>query len=139
MKYRIEFDGGTSCNVPRLGFGNGYGSYKINDEPVHRCNFNRPMSANAAEIETLAYAVKAIADRAPIDPTNQRVALHVVGDSRIALNWAKKAFLGDLKMSKKVTPEFREAIFKLDDALRPFMEVATTWQPRLKSVATFGH
>lgn len=137
MTFKIEFDGGTSCNIPRLGFGNGYGSYKINDEPIHRCNFNQPMSANAAEIRTLGYAVKAIVDRG-IDPS--KAILVLFGDSQIALNWARKCFFNQpAKVSKKATPEFIDAICELRLYLTKFLAVHTHWQPRLKSVATFGH
>lgn len=137
MNIRIEFDGGTSCNIPRLGFGNGYGSYKINDEPIHRCNFNRPMSNNAAEIETLAYAIGAIKDRGH---DIKFVSLSIFGDSQIALRWAKKCLCSDaLKLPKKTTPGFREAICKLRENITGFPIIFTYWQPRLKSVATFGH
>ncbi len=128
MNIRIEFDGGTSCNIPRLGFGNGYGSYKINDEPVHRCFFNLPMSANAAELRTLWYAAKALIDRG-IDVATS--TLLVVGDSQIALGWAGNP--------KKTTPEFKESVALLRECLDKFYRVETVWQPRLKSVATFGH
>lgn len=133
MNIRIEFDGGTSCNVPRLGFGNGYGSYKINDEPVHRCNFNLPMSANAAELRTLWYAVKALIDRG-IDAKHSN--LFIVGDSQIALGWAGNP---KRKMSKKATPEFRESIALLQEVVSHFGRVYTEWQPRERSVKTFGH
>lgn len=133
MKYRIEFDGGTSCNVPRLGFGNGYGSYKINDEPVHRCHFNQPMSANTAELRTLEYAIQTIRDRGinVLEST-----LFIIGDSQIALGWASNP---SRKLSKKATELFQDATARLQMAMRGFKKIEVSWQPRLKSVATFGH
>lgn len=138
MNIRIEFDGGTSCNIPRLGFGNGYGSYKINDEPIHRCNFNRPMSANAAEIFTLVYAINALRDRDLINIS--KVRLSIYGDSMIALNWAKRLFAGHSKPPKgKITGPFIEAVTALKYAVRGFENVHTQWRSRTFSVATFGH
>lgn len=60
---RIEFDGGTPCNIPRLGYGIGYGSYRIDGEPIVRLDHRAPMSANAAELLTLVRAVQAVASR----------------------------------------------------------------------------
>lgn len=135
MNIRIEFDGGTSCNIPRLGFGNGYGSYKINDEPVYRCNFNQPMSCNAAEIRTLAHGIKAVRDRGWTI-----TELDIIGDSQIALKWAAKLLRRQpYKVSQKTTPEFREAIERLRMAVEGVESFAVTWQPRSNSVATFGH
>lgn len=83
----IHFDGGTPNNIPSSGgFGIGYGSYLLNSEVV-RVNFARAMSNNEAEVRTLiaaAEAVKLISDPA-------RTRLCVVGDSQIALKWARKA------------------------------------------------
>jgi ribonuclease HI len=76
----IRFDGGTSCNKPRKGYGNGYGSYQINDGEIERLRFGVPMSNNVAEISTLTSAVNALkTDR-------KRTRLHIYGDSRIALD-----------------------------------------------------
>jgi hypothetical protein len=52
----IHFDGGTTCNIPSRGYGNGYGSYLVNEEIV-KVDFGRPMSSNQAEIRTLIAAV----------------------------------------------------------------------------------
>jgi ribonuclease HI len=136
MTYTVQFDGGTSCNIPRLGFGNGYGSYQINDEPIHRCNFNRPMSANAAEMFTLVYAVQALLDR-HIDP--ELTDLIIIGDSQIVLNRVAKAFDNSPVNSKGGSPEFYEATSRLQDIITKFRSVKVEWQARLKSVAVFGH
>src|SRR5512133_1957384 len=71
----IEFDGGTSCNRPALGYGNGYGSFRVNDGDVHRLAFG-PMSSNAAEIFTLAAAIGRARSMGA-------TALLLCGDSRI--------------------------------------------------------
>lgn len=95
------------------------------------------MSNNAAEIETLAYAIKAIKDRGY---DIKHVSLSIFGDSQIALRWAKKCLCSDaLKLPKKTTPEFREAICKLREYITGFPIIYTSWQPRLKSVTIFGH
>lgn len=126
---RIEFDGGTSCNVPALGYGHGYGSYRINGDPIRRCNFYRPMSSNAAEVATLVQA---------IEEAKQKGAnsLLIVGDSKIALGWARHP--EKRKMSKTGSEEFRKSIGMLRRALE-MVAVEIRWQPRLKSVQTFGH
>lgn len=90
------------------------------------------MSCNAAEAFTLNYAIKAIIDRG-IDP--KETVLSIVGDSKIVLGWARK----NRKQSSKSTPEFREAIIDLRYLVSQFKTVSAYWQPRLKSVATFGH
>lgn len=136
---RIEFDGGTSCNVPRLGFGNGYGSYRIDDEPIHRCQFNRPMSANAAEVYTLVYAINAIRGR---NIEVEQIRLSIYGDSQIALKWAEcfgPSSIRPRKLSKKSTGEFRNSLGALQLALRGFVNVHTQWRGRRFSVAMFGH
>jgi len=133
----IEFDGGTSNNVPsRNGYGNGYGSYRLNDCEVVRVNFARPMSCNVAEIRTLIVAVKAV----------QRISnpattiLRVVGDSQLALSHAQRAGgKGGYRLNPSWSPEFRAAVDDLHVALKPFAEVIAAWQPRERSVEIFGH
>lgn len=139
---RIVFDGGTSCNIPRLGYGLGYGSYQIDSEPIHRCQFNRPMSANAAELNTALYAIRAVIDRG-IDTASTRLVMR--GDSEIALKWccgrtnsgkiAKPPKTGD----KGGSPEFRDAVMMLRRETRQFLHVESIWHPRRESVALFGH
>lgn len=130
MNIRIEFDGGTSCNVPSRGFGDGYGSYRIDQERPVRLQFYKAMSANAAEVLTLVKAVQEAKQKGA-------TSLLIVGDSQIALGWAGNTYR---KMSKKATPEFRESVAALRKVLGQFGNaIETRWQPRLKSVATFGH
>lgn len=133
MKIRIEFDGGTPCNVPARGYGDGYGSYRIDQERPVRLNFYRPMSANAAEVLTLVKAIQEAKQKGA-------AALLIIGDSRIALKWADVAAgLRPATKINKTSPEFQESVAQLQIAMRGISTVKTRWQPRLKSVATFGH
>lgn len=91
------------------------------------------MSANAAEIFTLVYAIRAAKQ-------NGATALLIVGDSQVALKWANVA-AGNRRATKikKTSPEFREAIENLTECMTGMGCVKTQWQPRLKSVETFRH
>lgn len=133
MTYRIEFDGGTSCNVPSRGYGDGYGSYRINQERPVRLQFYRSMSANAAEILTLVKGVQEAKQKGATD-------LLIIGDSQIALKWANVA-AGKRPATKlgKTSVEFQKSISFLQTAMAGILSIETKWQPRLKSVATFGH
>jgi ribonuclease HI len=136
VKVRIEFDGGNGCNIPRLGYGNGYGSYRFNGSEPVRVEFGRPMSNNAAELWTLAEAVGVLRNLFQAGHLN----ILLVGDSQIALAWARKAHLRVSKEpSKKSSEEMRLAISRLRELLPAFASVSTLWQPRAMSVATFGH
>lgn len=133
---RVEFDGGTPCNIPRLGYGIGYGSYKINGQPIVRVTHGIPMSANVAEIMTLVSALKDVQVQ-----FGNRVKVKIFGDSQIALNWAaghtpsgKKK-----KFSKKVNQPFRDAVDALRLMTTQFSIVTTNWRGRAKSVELFGH
>jgi ribonuclease HI len=132
----IRFDGGTSCNKPRKGYGNGYGSYQINDGKVVRLKFGVPMSNNVAEISTLISAVNSLTADYKV------TRLHIYGDSRIALDWAYRA--GNRIAYKppkhgRHAPEFFNALMSLYEALKGFAEVKTEWEPRSKNRQVFGH
>jgi len=136
---RIEFDGGTPCNIPRLGYGNGYGSYRIDAEPIYRLNFNIPMSANVAEITTLSRAIETVAQNFG----KEGIALDIHGDSQIALKWARGATESG-KPTKKVKAKFEltdfgGAVARLQGAVQGFAEVRATWRGRAASVELFGH
>lgn len=132
---RIEFDGGTPCNIPRLGYGDGYGSYQLSVNghfySIVRRNFGCPMSANVAEITTLIAAIKSVAKS--YNPQNTILEIH--GDSKIALNRCSVP----LKPKKQYDPAFAEAVTKLQDWTRQFAEVQTHWRGRAASVKLFGH
>lgn len=134
---RIEFDGGTPCNIPRIGYGVGYGSYQIDAEPIVRLDHGRPMSANAAEIMTLTAAVREVIRRHGA----AGVALVIFGDSQIALKWARGATESGRPAKAKVhgSPEFCEAVRDLRAAVSGFLKVDAMWRGRAESVRVFGH
>jgi ribonuclease HI len=136
--YKIEFDGGTPCNVPRLGYGIGYGSYRINEGHVVRCDHKVPMSANAAEIFTLIEAVRYIGI---LEPNRALVELNIWGDSQIAIKWANGCTPSGkpAKLSKGTSDLFRNAVQTLRDCLRGYGSVHAHWHSRINSVSTFGH
>ncbi len=129
---RIEFDGGSTCNVPRLGYGQGYGSYRIGDGKVRRVQFGECMSANCAEILTLVAAVESA-------KKSGAKSLLIVGDSMIALKWANVA-VGNRKATKirNTSEGFQRAIVLLYQVARG-IKIVTQWQPREASFVTFGH
>jgi ribonuclease HI len=130
--FTVEFDGGTSCNIPSKGFGKGYGSFQINGAEIHRVEFGIGHSCNSAEIRTLAAALEAI--RLSCADTKKKSVL-IRGDSKIALKWAK-----DKKQpSPSTTANFREAIELLRVQVAAFGCIRTEWRGRAHSVALFGH
>ncbi len=136
MTVRIEFDGGNGCNNPTKGYGEGYGSFCFNTGPVLRVRHGRPMSNNAAELWTLVSAVEYLSNNwSPRD-----LRLLIVGDSQIALSWANRAHQRVMKCaSKGSSEEMLSSISRLRELLPHFQSVTTQWQPRVKSVRTFGH
>lgn len=136
----IHFDGGTPCNIPRLGYGIGYGSYNFDGgEPV-RVSHGIPCSNNAAEILTLCCALEALAAKGQCSG----IRVNVVGDSQIALKWLNiAAGKRTLKKKKSYTPtgspDFIASIQRLNIAVKPFADVSGTWLQRDHAVAAFGH
>lgn len=128
----IEFDGGTSCNVPALGYGVGYGSYRIDGNQIVRLDHRLPMSANAAEILTLACALESISVE------HYQQSIEVIGDSQIALSWLKKPKLLS-SPSPKTSPEFQVAVRRLQSIAIRFFAIHPIWKARAHSVAIFGH
>jgi len=144
QKIRIEFDGGTPCNIPRLGYGIGYGSYQIQNcatgeiEPVVRVDHKRPMSANAAEVLTLVRAIQEVVSR-----FGREVELDIHGDSQIALKWARGATESGRKIKtlkqRAGSDEFLAAVLTLRDLVKGFPTIKATWRGRQRSVEVFGH
>ena len=125
----IEFDGGSTCNVPKWGYGNGYGSYRINGGEIKRVQFE-PMSANCGEISTLLCALKEASQAGYKN-------VEIFGDSKIALLRCHRA-------SKQKKFSRTEMFLRLSSELlaicrSSFQNVKTTWHPRSKSVENFGH
>lgn len=139
----IEFDGGTSCNIPRKGFGIGYGSFQINDLPIERVKFTEGYSANAAELETLYSALLYLDKYIREDVINHFApSITICGDSCIALKWINcncvpKEKHGS-KMFRTVIKQMREFIKQNQESFI-FGEITPFWRPRKKSVELFGH
>lgn len=127
----IEFDGGTSSNIPAKGYGKGYGSYRIDAHPIQRVEFGMGHSCNSAEIRTLVAALHDLATKC--DPATTKVLVR--GDSQIALRWVNKTGLPKSTGSKN----FLEAVANLHAITEKFQRVATEWRTRKVSVAIFGH
>lgn len=125
----IEFDGGTNCNDPKRGFGEGYGSYQIDGGDIKRVTFGRGHSNNSAEIRTLVAGLRELAGSGKLGTVLCR------GDSMTALKWIK--FPG--KPSKKASANFLEAIESLRAEVKQFKHVKGEWRRRNHSVALFGH
>ncbi len=134
---RIEFDGGTPCNIPRLGFGLGYGSYQINDDPIVRIQFNSPMSCNQAEAETLAVALAKAREK------YGSCRVQIGGDSQLVLKWVNRLRNQKKPLEQKNKnpwrPEFLASMRILHEAVKLHSYVSTQWRGRNKSVAIFGH
>jgi len=128
----IEFDGGTSCNNPAQGFGEGYGSWQINQEPICRVKFGYGHSCNSAEVRTLVDALRSLSMAIP-DAKSKNV--FVRGDSKIALKWVTSK----QHPTRKSTEKFQEAIYLLRLEVAKFKSVKTEWRGREHSVRLFGH
>lgn len=139
----IDFDGGTPCNIPGR-FGIGYGSYRITirdgnvTHQQNRISHGRPMSNNAAEIFTL---IKAIQHVLQIGHIREKTALHIRGDSQIAMKWVRGTTRSGkpAKMSAGTSEEFQNAVQSLRNILKGFARVETEWRGRKHAVSLFGH
>ena len=138
-RHTIEFDGGSTCNIPRLGFGDCYGSYRLDGADIVRLTFGVKGSANVGELMTITHALDALACRYD-EPTLKTVAVAVTGDSQIALKWAAHPKLYKTeKLAAGSTDQFREAVKRLVSLKQRFAEVRTNWVSRDYMVALFGH
>jgi len=125
----IEFDGGTSCNIPSRGYGRGYGSYRLDRGPITRVTFGN-MSANAAEISTLLAAIERIRANMP-----QVRRLRISGDSKIALKWARPQ---RKTASAKTSLSFQIVTARLQELCANY-QIETHWRGRAESVRVFRH
>lgn len=137
---RVDFDGGAKGPGFPPGLGNGYGSYRINDEAVARVDHRAVMTANCAEVLTLCCALEELAARQ--DPA--ALAVHVQGDSQIALSRLKAARgVGRGKKNRVRVAKGSEGYVAACERLRAvavlFGQFTSRWQPRERSVETFGH
>lgn len=130
----VVFDGGSKGRGFAPGKGMGYGSYRIDRQPIQRVNFNREMTAQAAEVLTLAQALQEVSKT-----RNAPYAKIVIrGDSQVALACASRLET-KRKIKLKGSDEFQDAQMLLAQLVRQFSEIETIWHPRDKSVAIFGH
>lgn len=129
-EYLIEFDGGTSCNIPNKGYGKGYGSFQINDGPIQRVEFGMGHSCNSAEVLTLCAALKELKSQCP-----HAESVLCRGDSQIALKWI--SYRG--KPSRGCYHRFLAAIDELRQVVVQFKSVRSEWRSRDHSVNLFGH
>lgn len=130
MKATIIFDGGTTCNKPRLGLGEGYGSYKLNNRPIVRLKFGKPHTNNSAEVSTLYAAV--------VEAKSLGFyTMHFIGDSQIALNSCRPSAMPKHPKDKS-SDMFLQARRDLQLALC-YVSFTTEWWPRDKIFAVFGH
>jgi len=127
----IEFDGGSSCNIPSRGYGEGYGSFQIGNQEIQRVKFGKGHSANSAEIRTLVSGLAELSKQ--VDPAKCQVLAR--GDSKVALKW-----VSDLRTPKETSSKgFLEAIALLRIEVAKFAKVKTQWRGREHSVKLFGH
>jgi len=130
-QHQIEADAGTSRNVPPL-YGNGYGSYKIDDRPiVSRVQFGSGHSNNSAEITAIIHALRAL--RLITDASNAEVLIR--SDSKIALKWCTATE----QPKENTSSAFRSAIALLRFETEKFKKIKTQWRGRQHSVNLFGH
>lgn len=135
-RVKITFDGGNGGNNPRLGYGDGYGSFQISGQGIQKVNFYEPMSNNAAEILTLIRALKEV----KLKYGTQNVYVSIRGDSQLALGWAKKAFMRKpMKFGKNVSQRYKESVEELYSVIAPFTDVQCEWIGRKRVFSLFGH
>lgn len=132
----IRFDGGTPCNIPKKGYGIGYGSYQIDDGPIIKVNHGIPCSNNVAEILTLHRALTSLFYLSDQKVEDRRV--FIIGDSQIALDRVK-SLPRSLKKKYHPTTDYERASLEMNIICQCFKLILTQWQPRAKSVAVFGH
>lgn len=132
-KIRVEFDGGTPCNNPRIGYGVGYGSYKIDGQPIVRMNHGLPMSANVAEMTTVICALRDVQIQFGND-----VHVSIFGDSQIALLRCTKGLTEKRRRSFN-NNSFSRSCDTLYSLCQQFSMVSTHWRGRAASVRLFGH
>lgn len=133
----IEFDGGTSCNIPRLGLGKGYGSYKIDDLPIARVEFGMGHSCNSAELRTITAALIDLHGLCEFTGGAKKTRVIVRGDSQIALKWVNPLHKKEPKPTS--TKEFIEAIHQARHVASMFHSIKSEWRSREYSVQLFGH
>lgn len=132
--FTVEADGGNKGNIPRLGYGNGYGSYAIDGGEPIKIEYGVPMSNNVAEISIIHSALE--------DIFLDFGASHVLvrSDSQTALSWIKR--YNKYKDAIKFPFEnvsYCKAAQSLVSMIKKHKSVEQEWRGRAKSVELFGH
>jgi ribonuclease HI len=125
---KIWTDGGTSMN--KHPFGKGYGSYRIGENgEIVSFDFFENMSANAAEISTMAVAL----ERSGSD------FIDLFSDSRVALKWLKDACAEKKsEIPSEISESMKESIAELRKAAAG-KNVHGHWRPRKQIFKIFKH
>jgi ribonuclease HI len=135
--YVIEFDGGTSCNNPKKGYGEGYGSYQVSRDgikyPIVRLTYGMGFSSNAAEIRTAGEAIEG-AHQLGLSGGGDVL---IRGDSKLALRWIKSC-LEEIPRDS-CSESMCQAIKFLKTKVGYFPKIRTEWRPRKVSLEIFGH
>lgn len=127
QRTKIWTDGGTKSNIPP--FGSGYGSFRIEETgDIITEDYGIPMSSNAAEIFTMANAIK--------NCDSNRIELF--SDSRIGLKWVKLCQEDSVVIPENISEQMKNAIKYLKQSIKG-KNVKTSWRPRVQIFAIFGH
>lgn len=126
-KAKIWTDGGTASNIPP--FGEGYGSFRIGEDgKIVTEKFKTNMSANAAEILTMARAVASC----------EETAIDLYSDSRIGLKWLKLSQNNTLDIPDNISEGMKKSIIQLKESVKG-KRVKPHWRPRAQIFKIFGH
>ena len=131
-KTMIECDGGTPCNNPRIGYGDGYGSYRIDKGKVVRVDFKKPMSVNEAEVSILICAIEDAISR-----FGKNQSFEILSDSKIIVNCVNFSHKKK-KFSLGCSEGYKNGVSKLRELL-DFFQASASWISRNHMVSIFGH
>jgi hypothetical protein len=127
IRTQVWTDGGTSSNIPP--FGMGYGSYRIGENgEIISLDFSTQMSANAAEILTMALVIEAC----------ESPKIDLYSDSRIGLNWVRKVQLPAFSVSENISEGMKRSIKRLTTSVQG-KNIKPHWRPRVQIFNIFGH
>lgn len=122
----IWTDGGTKSN--KRPFGIGYGSFRIGENGNIIPLVFSEMSANSAEILTMAKAIEACSSE----------KINLFSDSRVGLKWLKDAPHCLLEIPENISSEMKDSIIILRKACKG-KNIKTYWKPRAQIFKIFNH
>lgn len=122
----VRFDGGTH----KRGKYCPHGSWKIDDHPIQRIEFNQDFTSDECELHTALCAVKQAAKIVIPESTD----LAIFGDSVNAITRCEVR----LKRTDKRS-EYQDTAHELYELCHTFRSVFAQWKPRSQSVRLFGH